>query len=364
MPLSEPHVNTVVEPHVTLHDVAALAGVSISTVSRALNGLPVTKKNLTKVQAAADELGYVANEAARSLRSVRTLTMGVVFLELNTTLGLELLEALASAVEDRGYSLFVSTARGNDERYEVLMRRFLERRVDALFCVRPVGEGAALDRFEKAGVPVVALFGRDGGYSHLPLVAPTIFSAGSTAAQRLAALGHTCVGLITPTRRVSYMRAFQQLAQQAGLEVQSFASMDESFDAISFLDNLRSEPNFPTAVVAGATDAMILMNACHEQNIRVPDELSIVAIGDVGGVALSGRTPLSTIHLNSGKVGRAAAMDMFERLAGKDVAHERLIENGTWIERASTGPAPVRASSRPRPDADGAKRRRATRGAG
>jgi hypothetical protein len=46
------------------------------------------------------------------------------------------------------------------------------------------------------------------------------------------------------------------------------------------------------------------------------------------------------IHLNAGKVGRVAAADMFERLAGGDVAHDRLIENGTWVERASTGPAP------------------------
>jgi LacI family transcriptional regulator len=328
------------EPHVTLHHVAARAGVSISTVSRALNGLSVSKKNLARVQAAADELGYVANEAARSLRSVRTLTAGVVFYELNTTLGLELLEALASSVEDRGYSLFVSTARGNEDRYEVLMRRFLERRVDALFCVRPAGEATALDRYEKAGVPVIALFSRDGGYSHLPLVAPTIEQAGRNALSRLVELGHQRIALIMPNRRVDYMRALRQIAGRAGLEVQDFGPNEEAFDAVSFLDSLKSEPNFPTAVVARAGDAVALLNACYEHGVRVPDQLSILAVGDVAGASGAGRTSLSMIHLNAGKIGRVAAADMFERLSGVDVAHDRLIENGTWIERASTGPAP------------------------
>jgi LacI family transcriptional regulator len=344
-------------PHVTLHDVATLAGVSISTVSRALNGLSVSKKNLVKVRAAAEELGYVANEAARSLRNVRTLTVGVVFYELNTTLGLELLEALASSVEDRGYSLFVSTARGSEDRYEVLMRRFLERRVDALFCVRPVGAAAALDRYEKSGVPVVALFSRDGGYSHLPLVAPTIEEAGRNALGRLAELGHRRIALITPNRRVDYMRALRNVAQNAGLDVQDFGPVEEAFDAVSFLDSLKSEPDFPTAAVARAGDAVALLNACYEHGVRVPDQLSIIAVGDVAGASGAGNTQLSMIHLNAGKVGRVAAADMFERLAGGRVEHERLIENGTWVERASTGPAPLDRTPRRREVGQAAGRR-------
>ena len=336
-------MNAAAGPHVTLNDVARLAEVSISTVSRALNGLPVSKKNLAKVQAAADQLGYVANEAARSLRSVRTLTAGLIFYELNTGLGLELLQALAASVDDQGYSLLVSTARGDEERYELLMRRLLERRVDALFCVRPVGRGAVLDRYEKAGVPVVALFSRDGGYSKLPLVAPTIVEASRRAAERLVELGHRRVGLITPTRRVDYMRAFRSTALQAGLEIQDFAPLRETFDALSLLDSLKSEPDFPTAIVARANDAIIIINACYEQKVKVPQDLSIIAIGDVGANASIGPITLSTIHLNSGKVGRVAAADMFARLAGEEVAHERYVENGSWIERASTGVAAKRA---------------------
>src|SRR5580698_4212384 len=67
---------------VTLHQVAARAGVSIATASRALNGLAVSAPAQNRVRQAVAELGYVANEAARSLRSDRTLTMGLIFFDL------------------------------------------------------------------------------------------------------------------------------------------------------------------------------------------------------------------------------------------------------------------------------------------
>ena len=139
---------------VTLHHVAARAGVSIATVSRALNGLPVAPENQQRVEQAAAELGYVPNEAARSLRSDRTLTLGLIFFQLGPNRGVDLLDELGATVEQGGYSLLISTARGDPNNYSVLMRRFLERRVDGLFCSAPArrpGPGAALPGRQRAG---------------------------------------------------------------------------------------------------------------------------------------------------------------------------------------------------------------------
>ena len=85
--------------HTTLEDVARKAGVSIATASRALTGKSVGKANREKVEAAARALGYVANQAARSLRNVRTMTVGVVFDQLNSPLATELLDALAMGLK-------------------------------------------------------------------------------------------------------------------------------------------------------------------------------------------------------------------------------------------------------------------------
>lgn len=122
---------------VTLREVARRAAVSTATVSRALNGLAVSPASKARVMEAVAELGYVPNEAARTLRAERTMTIGVVFIELANALGIDLLDALSELVEAAGYALLMSTARGDVGRFDVLMRRFLERRVDALFCVAP-----------------------------------------------------------------------------------------------------------------------------------------------------------------------------------------------------------------------------------
>ena len=91
------------ELRATLHDVAAHAHVSIATVSRALNGLPVSQDSHERVLKAAAELGYVANEAARALRRDRSHTMGLIFFQLRSTLGIELLDSLSESIEDAGY---------------------------------------------------------------------------------------------------------------------------------------------------------------------------------------------------------------------------------------------------------------------
>src|SRR5262249_55438242 len=145
---------------------------SVSTASRALAGFKVHKNNLGKVQKAAKDLGYVMNEAARALRNVKTQTVGLVFHELTGAFGIELLSSISSRFDAQGYCVFVATAQGENDRYDRLVHRFLERRVDALLCVHGAGTGLALDRFLSAGIPVAALITKHDGYERLPLFAP------------------------------------------------------------------------------------------------------------------------------------------------------------------------------------------------
>src|SRR5262245_7457390 len=122
---------------------------SAATASRALRGLKVHRKYQGKAEAAAAELGYVLNESARSLRSVRTMTVGMVYHDLTSMLGMELLRAMAAGLDEIGYSLFVSTAQGKSDHFDQLVHRFLQRRVDALVCVHSDGTGAPLEGYKR-----------------------------------------------------------------------------------------------------------------------------------------------------------------------------------------------------------------------
>lgn len=334
------------DAHVTLHDVAALAGVSVSTASRALTGIKVAKGNQAKVEQAALELGYVPNEAARSLKNVRTMTLGVVFNELNGPLGTELLDALASGLEEQGYSLFVSTAQGQDDRYDRQVRRFLERRVDALMCVNASGDGAALARYAAAGIPMVALFGRSGGYDKLPLIGPAISDAADESLRRLRTQGHTHIAILRPGARSAPLETYLTLARKHGFSVRTYDVTENTLDAVRCLTALLRDEQAPTVVVARQTDAVRLFEAADEMSILIPRRLSLIGIRDRTMGMPNTRLPLSMIHLNPAKVGETAAQLILQQLSGgPPIDADVLVQMASWIERGTTGPAPTPASA-------------------
>jgi LacI family transcriptional regulator len=335
----------------TLHDVAARAGVSVATASRALTRREVGKrnKNHTRVLKAAAELGYVANEAARSLRNVKSMTVGVVFNQLHDPLSTELLDALASSLEEHGYSLFVATAQGIEERFDNLVFRFLERRVDALFCVNPAGEGEALARYATASIPVICLFSKSGGYEDLPLIASSIGAAVSASIAHLQTLGHQVLGVLRPDRRSRPIETFREIARKAGMTVRSYEIPEGPLDAVGILNSMVNEVQRPTVLVARQTDAMRLFESADAMSILVPRALSIIAIRDRTQQMPNTRLPMSMIHLNPGRVGVEAAAVLVKHLQGETAFSGNLaVEAGAWVEGATVGSAGPTAPAKAR----------------
>jgi len=338
-----------VEVRATLHDVAARARVSIATVSRALNGLPVSPDYRRRVHKAAAELGYVANEAARALRRERSHTMGLLFFDLRTTLGLELLDSLGESIEDAGYSLLISTARGDARRFELLMHRFLERRVDALFCVHARGDSETLARYQAVGIPVITLIAGAGAFDELPRVGPSIAQASDSLAQHLAEHGHQHVALVRQKVERGLVTTIGRALEARGVRVDEIATSDvggmsEVLDSLLARGTLRTRPTRPTrptTVIAPTVHAHALLGACEAARIGVPDELSIVSFGRPGADAhleQSARA-ISCLTIDPHRVGRAAGGAMLGWLSGARPADRLLIECGSFVARATTGQA-------------------------
>lgn len=323
---------------VTLHEVAARADVSIATASRALNGLPVSKANLSKVRQAALELGYVANEAARALRSERTMTMGLIFSDLRNTLGIELLDALSERIEAAGYSLVISTARGDGERYDTLMRRFLERRVDALFCVRPKGPGDSLARYAAAGIPVAALFEAEGPFAGLPTLAPTFSRAVGDLADALAARGHRRVALLRAPERSPPLAAVGEGLEARGFEVAAVepSEAEGMADVVAALSR-RADP--PTAVVAPDPQVRGLVAACAAAGLGVPANLSLISINDIGSDAWHRRHGVSAMTIDPQNMAAAAGEAMLAWIGGTPPPGRLRVQAAAFHPRASLGAA-------------------------
>ncbi|GAB1263611.1 LacI family DNA-binding transcriptional regulator [Aurantivibrio infirmus] len=325
---------------ITLQDVAERAGVSVATASRALTGIKVKNKNQEKVLKAAEELGYTPNEAARSLRSVRTMTIGVVFHKLSGGLGIELIASLAAGFEARGYSLFVSTAQGLDEQYDKLVNRFLERRVDALFCVHGAGKGEALKRFQASGTPVTALISQSAGYRHLPLIEPSISQASADCINRLKELGHKQIIVYRPLGQGPTYDEFANAASKSGLRVESRKIGSGFFDAEEELKTLCSEQNKATALIGPQSNIASLFVAADKISLEVPASISLVAIRDRELQTQNIRLPLSIIHLEPARLGTEAADLIANQLAGEPGIDKKLrVEIGKWIEGQTTAKA-------------------------
>ncbi|HEY1752568.1 MAG TPA: LacI family DNA-binding transcriptional regulator [Caulobacteraceae bacterium] len=325
---------------VTLHDVAARAQVSIATVSRVVNELSVSPASLARVRAAVAELGYVPNAAARTLRSERSWTMGLIFSDLRNTLGIELLDALSETIEAAGYSLIISTARGSAERYDELMRRFLERRVDALFCIRPPPRAGSLARYQAAGVPVMALFERSGDFEASPLVRPAFSEPGRALAQHLAGGGHAAVAVVRPPSRSPALAALTEALRDERLRVE-LVEPAESDGAREIVAGVLARPDRPTAIVAVDPLVRAVVGACHGLGVAIPGALSVVAVSDLAADAHYRRHGVSAVVIDPHRMGRASGAAMLAWLGGSVPAERIRVQAASFAARASSGPAGV-----------------------
>lgn len=324
---------------VTLHEVAARADVSIATVSRALNGLPVSKENLARVRKAVNELGYVANEAARALRSDRTMTMGLVFADLRNTLGIELLDALSEAIEDAGYALLISTARGDGDRYDTLMRHFLERRVDALFCIRPRGQGELLVRYHAANIPVMTLFNASAAFADLPAITPSFTDPAKALGKYLRGHGHKRVAILRQDARAGPQVAIADSLKAQGLSIEA-VEQSETEGMSDVLATLLAKRNPPTAIVAPDPHVRGLIAACAHVRVRVPEDMSIISISEISAESYHRKHAISAVTVDPHRMGKAAGAAMLAWLSGSAPADKIRVQAAVFTARATTGPAP------------------------
>jgi LacI family transcriptional regulator len=320
----------------TLHDVAAHAGVSIATASRALNGLLVSQQSLERVKRAAAELGYVANDAARSLRNDRTMALGLIFFELSSWKGLELLDALSAELDQAGYSLLISTARGDPGAYDLLMRRFLERRVDGLFCVIPPEDLETPERFISAQVPLVTITRRAKAFAGQPLIAPSLHDAFAVSHERLYREGHRRIAIIEEIERPSAIQTPRLDASPSPFEIEIIAQPPPG-GMQQLVSDLMARPDRPTLIGGGEAQANHAYAAAKSLGIKVPGELSIVAFCNASDPRHPD-TPLTSLMVDPGAVGRMAGQTMLGWLNGESPPKDVRVEIAHWVWRDSTGP--------------------------
>lgn len=323
----------------TIRDVARAAGVSPSTVSRALAMSevvsPVTRE---RVREAAARLGYEPNRAARGLITGRTGNLGLIVPDLANPFFPGIVKGMQARAREADHAVFVADT-DEDVDLEFRLARSLGKQVDGLVLCSPRQGDEELHALA-ADVPLVLLNRRTGD---IPAI--TVDNAGGMqqAITHLVALGHGRVGHVagpasswSGKERVAALRVAATVAAIDLVELGSFAP---TFDGgVAAADVVLASG--VTAVIAyNDVMALGLMSRFHGRGVEVPARVSVVGCDDIPQAAMAG-PPVTTVALPKEQAGRAA-VDLLLKLLDRPDSGGPLTRqlDAQLLVRGSTGPA-------------------------
>jgi len=335
---------------ITLRDVAARAEVSLSTASRVLNGGHyASQEAIERVHAAVAELDYRANEGARSLRRAQTMTVGVVFHQLRNPSVLDLLEGIEAGCDERGYSVLVTSAQDSPERYESLIRRLMERRVDAILLSNPQESAEReIELARTAGVPVIALSTRRAALDHVPMVHAPSRELLDEVMQTLVKLGHQRMAFVGGIRGVtrSGFPGLDEAAAKYGIQLIEEPPQDYGEQStLAVLDQLLARRDRPTTIMLLARNLPATLARLTDRGFRVPEDISVVSFNDSSSNATRGL--VAEIHVDSRQVGYTASQVAVDWIEGHEPENRLALDIAEWVPGSSIGPAPQWSVSEP-----------------
>jgi len=340
---------------VSMKDVAALARVSLGTVSNVVNSPElVSEGTRERVEVAIAKLGWVPNESARQLRAGRSRSIGMVVMDIGNPFFTDVLLGVEDYVLERGYSVQVGNSASQPGREGDQLRLFEQQRVRGVLCAPIWGVNDRVDDLRRRGIPVV-LVDRAGDELGFCSVSVDDVEGGRLAVDHLLRLGHQNIALVGGPGRLQQVRdrrtgadlARTQHGGTAGLLTISTPGLDAA-SGVGAADDLVALPDSerPTAVFA-ANDllAIGLLQGFVTHGLRVPEDVAIIGYDDIA-FAASAAVPLSSIRQPRLDLGRRAAQLLFDEIEAAD--EDRLHEHQSvrflpeLVVRRSTAGAPTR----------------------
>lgn len=334
----------------TLREIAEAVDVHISTVSRALrqpeppDGWSESARQIRKLAA---ELGYRPNLMAASLRTRRSMTLGVVMSRLDDGVMATAYRGLEQAATAAGYHILLSGAADTTEAQARSIDLLLSRQIDGLLLASTHRNSPPLLDVNSAHLPPVLLFNRHADLSGFGAITCDDRQGGKLAARHLFALGHTDIGIIAGPLHASTAHdrvlGFCEQMAEYGIAVPEHRIVHSDFEVSGGLAAGRSllcgpadQPR-PSAIFAvNDTAAIAAMSVARECGLSLPDELSVIGYNDIP-LAPCIPLPLTTIRSPAEDMGRLALDAMLQLIAGRSVQSERLaveiVVRGSTVQR-------------------------------
>ncbi len=300
---------------ITIKDIARQTGVSHSTVSRALRGDPLISPETTqKIQQAARDMGYLPSAAARSLKTNRSLVLGVIVSSIDDPFFSEIVYGIEESAQQAGYSLFIAASQHDPAREEKIVQTMMEHRTDGVIICSSSFNPAQGRQLLEYGFPIVVVNHQAAESYHYSIyhddedgsqqITRHLIELGHT---RIAYLGNSLSGRTTLDR----LAGFQIEMSAAGIPIPNeyihhvpggVPSLGE--DGLLYFLHL---PVPPTALICfNDMLAIGVLKGCRLANIRVPQDLSVTGFDNITFSAYT-NPPLTTFDQPKQSIGAEAA---------------------------------------------------------
>lgn len=307
----------------TIKDVARMANVSVSTVSKYINGGTVRSENAQAIRQAIDALDFRVNPFARGLKTQRNRSIGILLPDMTAPFFGSVVSALDKTLREHGYHSLISCYSSNHGLERDNLRFLLTNGIDGLiYMPEDLSAGEFFELTAGSDVPIVQVDRSIQGVDSDCVLIQNA-AAAHMAVSRLVERGHRRIATITgpksvytaKERQVGYLRALSDIG--IPYDDSLFISGQNTFaTGYRGLEKLMALPEPPTAVFSTNYDiTMGLVTAARERGLRIPEDLDIFGF-DCANVCAMMKPPLPVVHQPEAEMGRLAAQYLIDRLNG------------------------------------------------
>ena len=333
----------------SIKDIAARAGTSVSTVSRALNKSGYVSPDVrARVEEAVRDLNYTPSKDARMLRGAPSRVVGLMLPAVDVPFFGILAQAIEQALFQKGYQTLICCTSENLEHEARYVSMLLSQRVDGVIVASAFGDDAHFEAFVEADVPLVAI-DRDLGRFADHVVTADHEAGGRLMVQHLTALGHRRIAAIgAPAHSQSIQVRLQSIRSElakAGLEPSAVALGEEhTFSAAYDMARAILEKDRAVTAIIGMTDvaAIAAIHAVHDCGLSTPGDVSVIGFDDLPEAAYV-IPSLTTVSQPIREIGEHAARTIEAAIGQRRQPDGEKAEPVTrlpvrLVERQSTGP--------------------------
>jgi DNA-binding LacI/PurR family transcriptional regulator len=335
---------------VTIKDVAKVANVAPSTVSRVIANSPrISEKTKERVREVMDQLGYHPNFIARSLASQSTRAIGLV-MPSSTDVVFQnpffptVLSGLSEGAHSKQYALHMTTGKTEDEIFDGVVAMVQGGRVDGVILLYSKVEDRVIAYLRERDFPFVVIGKPFKDDENISYVDNDNFKAGKEVTEHLIQLGHDRIGFIGGNLdlvvTVERLLGYEKALRNSGISLIDEYIVNDEFlresgqDAVKVLLSLEKPPT--AMVVADDLMALGVLNKLDELGISVPDDISIVSFNNVL-IAEMARPPLTSVDINIFDLGYQATKSLIQKIENPGEPIKRIIVPFKIVPRFSCG---------------------------